>query len=281
MSSARFCVLLTLVLVLPCAGCSAGAKPEVAPAPDQRKAGAPVAGGEADTERKIIHTATLEIVVDNFDEKREELERLIAQTKGYISRSEFTGNIGSKRIGIWTIRVPVDVMPSFVSTVANLGQPVKHNTDAQDVTEDYVDTQAILTSLRESETKLNQLMKEKAQTLQDFSIWEEKTASVRKEIARLDAHMKKLTRLTAMATVNVTLRDDKAYLPTTSPEYGTTIGRTFWNSVNALRDFGWGCVIVLVAVAIWSPLILVGFLVLRWLIRRVKRELGPTSLATK
>jgi hypothetical protein len=215
-------------------------------------------------QRKIIYRATLDVLVSDFDAARAKLEALYAEAGGYVEKSEFTGSVGAKRMGAWTLRVPVEKFHTFVAAVAGLGQPQKHATEAQDVTEEYVDTGALIKSLKEEEETLNKLLKEQAKNLADIVTWKEKVALVRRDLARNEARLQTLGRLSAMATVNVTLRDEKEYLPNTDPAYGATAGKTLEDSWKALKGFGETIFIGLVALLPWLPLIVVaGFLIRR------------------
>ena len=141
---------------------------------------------------------------------------MIDEYKCYVARSDFNGNAGSNRAGTWTVRVPADRFQSFRKDVTALGQPLRDGTAAEDVTEEYVDLEADIKNLKEKENKLNELMKAKAQTLQDLVVWEKEIASVRGEIGRKEARKQMLTRLTAMSTVSNYLTRRERNSPTTT-----------------------------------------------------------------
>jgi hypothetical protein len=130
-------------------------------------------------------------------------------------------------------------------------------------------------NLKEKETKLNELMKAKAQSLQDVVLWEKEVSSVRGEIARKEARQETLSRLTAMSTANITLREEKestpppAPAPAAPPPTGSSVSRTFWASIDALEEFGHFLLITLVALAPWLPLIVVLFFLVRILLRHI------------
>ncbi len=236
------------------------------------------------TQRKIVQTATLDIIVADFDKARADLLKLIEEYKGYVAKSDVSGNAksdvsgsaGSKHTGMWIVRIPVERFQAFASAVAALGQPQRQGTSAQDVTEECVDLQADIKNLKEKETKLNELMKAKAQSLQDVVLWEKEVSSVRGEIARKEARQETLSRLTAMSTANITLREEKESTPppapapsVPAPPTGSSVSRTFWASIDALEESGHFLLITLVALAPWSPLIVVLILLVRILLRHI------------
>jgi hypothetical protein len=212
-------------------------------------------------QRKIVRAAVLDILVADFDKARTDFEKLIENFKGYIAKSDFSGNAGSKRTATWTVRIPAARFQSFVTDVAALGQPQRHGTNAEDVTEEFVDLQADIKNLKGKEAKLNELMNAKAQSFQDVVTWEKEIANVRGEIARREARQQTLARLTAMSTAQVTLRYDKEPIPPPplppAPPAGNSVSRTFWASIDALEEFGHALLIGIVALTPWLPLILV------------------------
>lgn len=135
------------------------------------------------------------------------------------------------------------------------------------MTEEFVDLEARLKNLKAEEAVLNKLLQEKAQSTADLLAFRKQISDVREQIERHQARLTTLSRLTALTTIDVVMSEDKPYVPPTAPTFGTSLGRTFWGSVEALENLGKGLVIVLVAIAPWSPLILLGL----WLIRRPVR----------
>jgi hypothetical protein len=53
------------------------------------------------------------------------------------------------------------------------------------------------------------------------------------------------------ATVTVKLLDRRDYMPPLMPDFGSTVGRTFQGSIEALATFGKGIILVVVALAPW------------------------------
>lgn len=247
-------------------------------APAAEAGGAPAVPPTSEVQRKVIQTADLDILVTDFEEARRQFTKLIVDHKGYIAKSDFQGNVGSKRTGTWTVRVPADTFQTFIDAAVAIGQPVRHATRAEDVTEEFVDAEALVKNLKEEEEALNKLLKEKALTLADIATWKEKIALVRREIGRLEARLQTLGRLTSLSTANVTIRDEKEYVPPTAPTYGTTVGGTFDESLVALRQFGKWVLVILVAVTPWlvavSPLFVVVWIVRRR-VRRAQRGGSP------
>jgi hypothetical protein len=225
--------------------------------------------GEApiETERKIIYTAKVELHVANLEEARDKLDALLVEVKGYVSKSDESGRSGTLRSGTWKVRVPVAKYHDFLARVQTFGELISKTSDAQDVTEEFVDTEARLKNLKAEEAVLNKLLQEKAQNTADLLAFRQQITSVREQIERYEARLKTLSRLTSLTTIDVIMREDKKFVPDSAPSFGTSLGRTFSDSVDALLNLGKGLVHLLVAIAPWSPLILIGL----WLIRKPVR----------
>jgi hypothetical protein len=114
--------------------------------------------------------------------------------------------------------------------------------------------------------------------MSDDYMWEKDIYNVRGEIGRKTARAETLAKLTSLATVHVTLRDEKEYVAPAPPEPGTSVGRTFQASLTALENFGHFLLVALVALAPWSPLLIIfGLLVYKF--RNVRIFGGRSSLA--
>ncbi len=226
-------------------------------------------GIAVEPERKIIYTARVELHVANLDEARGKLDALLVEVKGYVAKSDESGKTGSTRTGTWKVRVPVAKYQEFLTRVETFGELISKSSDAQDVTEEFVDTEARLKNLKAEETVLNKLLQEKAQSTADLLAFRKQITEVREQIERYEARLKTLSRLTALTTIDIVMREDKTFVPQSAPSFGTTLGRTFHNSLEALQDLGKWLVVVVVALAPWSPLILIGL----WLMRKPIRFL--------
>jgi len=267
----RLLVAGFLIAILGCSDKKKVAGPAAAPDPAQGfraekepAAKQPAGGQEAPPERKIIYTAHVDLHVANLDEARGKLDALLAEVKGYVSKSDESGRTGGTRAGTWKVRVPVPAYHDFLARVQGLGELISKTSDAQDVTEEVVDTEARLKNLRAEEAVLDRLLREKAQSTADLLAFRKQISDVREQIERHQARLDTLSRLTAMTTIEIVMREDKPYVPDSAPSFGTSLGRTFGDSVDSLEKLGKGLVLALVALAPWSPLIVIGL----WLLRR-------------
>jgi Domain of unknown function (DUF4349) len=241
------------------------------------KGGPPAADPAIPPERKIIYTARVELQVANLDDARSQLDALLVETKGYVAKSDEVGRAGGIRAGTWKVRVPVARFQDFLTRVKTFGELVNQSADVQDVTEEFVDTEARLKNLKSEEAVLNKLLQEKAQSTADLLAFRQQISGVREQIERYQARLDTLSRLTALTTIDVIMREDKKYVPESAPSFGTSAGRTFGDSVGALESLGKGLVLAVIAVAPWLPIVLIGLLLVRWTVRRSMARARDTS----
>jgi hypothetical protein len=244
------------------------------------KAGPAGPGEAAPITRKIIYSATLELVVKNLDDTRRDVERIVDGHKGYIAKSDVSGSVGSRRSATWTLKVPVEKFREAVTALAALGNTVRNTSDSQDVTEEYIDVQARIKNLKVEEETLNKLLKDQAVRLDDVLKIRDQIKTVRGDIERAEGRLKYLETMSAVSTITLTASEETTYKPEPSPaapDFGDRIDSTFDTSLTALTNFGKSIVLVAVALAPWLPLILVAGVVIWWLVRRLVRAVDSSS----
>jgi uncharacterized protein DUF4349 len=288
----RTAAFVLLVLALFVAGCGGGgptrypASPESSinqkdaaggaqDAPADAKAAMKAAGAPAD--RKIIYTATLDIVVKDLDEAIPQVERLVADQKGLIARSEIRSDTGMRRTATYTLRVPADNLHPSRDVLLALGSPERNALDSQDVTEEYVDVQARLKNFKEQEDKLNELLKEKrkAEKLEDIIKVSDRIAEVCRDVERVQGRLNYLSTMTTLATINLTLREIKDYKPPTAPTFWNRVRSRFVLSWEALVSFCQELALTAVGLVPWLPVLIPAGFVMVWGLRAYRRRPRP------
>jgi len=308
--SVRFVAILGLIAVLATSACAAAsssptaseergrAAPAAAPAP----AGAPAAprpqaaSGAAASQaadqaqqnlpsldRMIIRTVTMTLAVGNVQEAFHKVEQIVGEQSGYLSGSQIRQD-GDRMTATMTLRVPAD-QATYQATLDRLRgiaeRVVDEQAQAQDVTEEYVDLDARLRTLRASEESLLALLG-RATRVEDILQIQRELTNVRSQIEQIQGRKQALERRADLATINVTLREVGAFArPGWSP------GATFEEAVRALgaalRGLAGFAIWLLVFSPIWG-----GFLLLGWgliwlfmrLVRRTSRGRGPVRPGT-
>lgn len=225
-------------------------------------------------QRKIIQTADLSLVVDDFTTWEQRLEELVAKFDGYIAESKVDRTQGSQRTGRWVVRVPVEKFDSFVDATASAGVPESRQTHAQDVTEAFVDLQARLVNKREIERRIVRLLEDHGGDIKDVLSVEAELGRVREEIERTEARLNYLTHQTELTTVTITAREQQAYVPPQAPTFVTRIEQVWSASIRTMLQTGQGFVLFAVAAGPWLCLLaILATPIVRQLRRRMKRTI--------
>jgi len=224
------------------------------------------AGEQPVTERMIVRSATLNLVVADVDRALADVAQMATQMDGFVVSSNSDEEDGG-RTGRAVIRVPSGRFDEAISRIKGMAARVRREaTTAQDVTEEYVDQEARLRALRAQEDQYLELLKT-ARTVDDTLKVRQALGGVRQEIERAQGRMQFLQRSAAMSSITVDLRTSAA---------SQAIEIRGWNPLEVLQQAGQGLLDVLLVVAglaiwvvvfvpIWVPALL---LIRRWRRRR-------------
>jgi hypothetical protein len=217
------------------------------------RAGAPA----APLARKIIYTANLQLIVEDFEKADRELADLIKRHKSLLAQSEITGSAGSPRHGQYRIRVPLDQLDEFLRDALGIGVPQKNSLDSEDLTDKYYDLEAKIKNDKAEEATLRTLLEKVSEKKEEFIALRRELRQIRGEIDVEEGQLRRLANLSSLATVNIQLQEVKDYVPPQAPTFGNSLAGTFSSSWGALVSFGKGVLLVLVALVPWLPLILI------------------------
>ncbi|MBI1323850.1 DUF4349 domain-containing protein [bacterium] len=233
----------------------------------------------ARADRKIIYTATVDLVTDDLNAFEPKLLAMIQEASGFVAETNQTGTAGGQRSATWKIRVPVDNYDGFLQKTRTLGEVRSVHVNSQDVTEEFVDVTARVNAKKVQEQRLIDLIKNATGNLEDVLKVEGELARVRSEIERMEGRLRFLKDQTDLTTVTVTVSEIKDYVPPEAPTFGTKITRTFRESTDRLQmDLG-EFVLGLVAWAPFLPFYVAGWGLFLWLLWRVWRKIRPMLAA--
>jgi hypothetical protein len=296
--------IIIIGLVFAAVGCAAPAQMRAEPAPAPAAPMPPEAPQEAtsassagaagnsaaapadDTNRMIIRTADLSVVVTDAAQAQQSVTDTVNALGGYIADSS-TWREGEQLRARMTVRVPAEKLDALLAAIKGSAVRVQQeNVKGQDVTEEYSDLNAQLTNLEATEKELRTLLadvREKTQKAEDvLQVYRELT-TVRGQIEQLKGRMQYLSTMTAMATANVELIPDVLAKPVVEPgwrpqETLKNAGRALVNTLKSLVDvLIWIVVVVLpVLIVIAIPIVLI-VLLIRWLRRRSRRSKDQAS----
>lgn len=233
----------------------------------------------ASANRKIIYTATVDLITDDLNALEPKLLAMIAEAGGFVAETNQSGAAGGQRVATWRVRVPVDKYDGFLQKTRTLGEVQSVRVDSQDVTEEFVDVSARVGAKKVQEQRLIDLIKNATAELEDVLKVEAELARVRSEIERMEGRLRFLKDQTDLTTVTVSVREVKNYVPPEAPTFATKIQRVWTDSTQLLQR---NMVETLLAVVAWAPFLpfyVVGWGFAFWLLWRVWRKIRPMAAA--
>ena len=227
-------------------------------------------------QRKIIYTARLDVVVEQFDPVPAQVEQLAQAHGAFISNSSIDTASGRPRSGTWTIRVPVGRYAQLLQAAGELGELQRRTEDSQEVTAEYFDVQTRLRNKEREEERLLEHLASATGTLEEILAVEKELARVRTESEQLAGRLRMLNDLTSLSTVTIHVMEIQGYVPVESPTFATRIGRVWTQSLAGLVDVGQGLVLAAVALVPWAIVVAIPTIALIFLLkRRSRRRIEP------
>ena len=285
----RYCVLIVLVAL----GCGARSQKATPLASDAAAtammeqiglADSSASTGEADSgeplpnrstlERKIIYTADIDLVVEQFDSVPKQVEALAGRFDGYVASSDVSGSPGYPRTGRWTLRIPVAHYEECLAAARELGEVRKVSSDSQDVSEEFYDVEARIRNKKKEETRLLELLEHTTGKLEEILAVERELSRVRGEIEQVEGRLRVLNDLTSLTTINLSVDEIKDYVPEETATYLTRVRRGFSASIAALISTAQALSIAVIVLLPWMAVLLVVGIVVMLLWRLCRRLYG-------
>lgn len=170
-------------------------------------------GAVVETNRMIIHQASLSVNVKELDKAQANIEQKVAQYGGYIVESNVYQEDDQTSSGNMVVRIPEKHFEKFLADAEGQAAKVLERTvTGQDVTEQYVDLQSRVKSKRAVEERLLAFMS-KAQKTEDLLKISADLAKVQEEIEVMVGKMKYLENQTSFSTVELLMYENKVIVP--------------------------------------------------------------------
>lgn len=149
------------------------------------------------TDRLIIYTAYVSVVVKDLEAQQEQLQVLIKQQQAYVESSSTNS---------WTIRVSQAAFESLLAQIETLGEVNNKNLYSQDVTDQYRDTEIRLETLEKSRQRYLELLN-KAEKVSEILEIERELERINVEIESMKGQLKRLDSQVQYATITVNLQE--------------------------------------------------------------------------
>ncbi len=227
--------------------------------------------------QKIIFTGQVDLETLEFDKARTELCDYMVSIGAYQQSSSVNeGRIGYKGLksAQYVFRVPKAKYDQSFIDLRNFGTVVLEQSNGEDVTDQYFDTEARLKSLRIQQERLLELLK-KAVKMEDILKIEKELQTTNYEIENLTGTLKKWDSLVEYSTLTVNLNEVEQIRPVQPKENENLLYRIssgFKNSVIDLWDFIQDTIVALAAaIPVLLPLGAIGYLIYRFIRRKISK----------
>lgn len=159
-------------------------------------------------DKKIIKTGDLSLKIEKIETAVESITNIVKLNKGEIFNSYFSESSRGTKSGYITIRVPYQNFTTVFNEVKKVAtQVMSESSNAQDITEQYIDLEARLKNKQAEEVSFVALLNRSGKIEEILAVTRE-VARVRGEIEQLQGQMKYLNSQTDMSTITVNLSED-------------------------------------------------------------------------
>ncbi len=159
---------------------------------------------------KIIYSFYADIETTEFDKTLEDVVKLMGQFGAFIESSSVSGNSyygnTTYRTASYIIRVPVQSFASLTGSLDVLGNIVSESTSADNITTQFIDTQARLDTYETEEERLLAML-EKAETVEDMITIESRLSDVRYQIESLTSTLRNWQNQVDYSTVTLHIEE--------------------------------------------------------------------------
>jgi hypothetical protein len=190
---------------------------------------------------KVITTINLEFETTEFDQTTNDLMKLVEKYKAYVENSNISYNQyynnKSYKYAQFVIRVPKDDVMSFKTELNGIGNMISENTNKEDVTKQYRDTESRLRVVTTKEERLLALL-EKAEKIEDIIALENQLSEVIYEKESLQSSLITIDDKVDFSTVRVNLQEVERLrnAETVETTFGTKIKNAIEGSLYGFKN---------------------------------------------
>ena len=167
----------------------------------------------ADTNRKLVRNATVELEIVKFDEAVEKITAFAGEDRGYVVSSGSNKQANGKLRGNVIVKVLPEHLDRFLVKLRSLGEVKNQTLATEDVTKQYFDTDSRVKNARVMETRLIDILKTKTGKVSDVLEVEKELGRVRAEIEEMQGALKYMDAQVQFATVTITLSEKDMNTP--------------------------------------------------------------------
>jgi len=197
-----------------------GMKDEAMPSPNMTARSESSGSGAAEpskdanaTDKKVIKTGSLNLAVAKADASAEKIGEIAKANQGEVYSSDFYETSNGLKSGSMVIRVPYASFEKVFNEIKKVAtQVISESTNAQDITQEYIDLDARLKNKKAEEKSFVELLNRSGKIEEILAVTQE-VARVRTEIDQMEGQMRYLNSQTDMSTLTIYLSEDATIAP--------------------------------------------------------------------
>lgn len=205
--------------------------------------------------RKIIYETEINLEVTSIEGIPEKLKEIVKNANGYIAKSRLDGASGNRRVGTWTIKVPIEKYSDFLDRAGTLGELRSLNEKTTEVTAEFYDLQARFRTKEQEEARMLKHLEEDTKALEDILEVEKELMRIRGELERLKGQLRLLSHQTDYSTIMISIREFRDFEPELRLGFLPEVHRSFMVSLQRLIEFLRVITVSLVAIFPWALLL--------------------------
>lgn len=155
---------------------------------------------------KIIRTARIELSTRTFDADHAAILQALNEAGGRVEETSLYNSQGNLRVLRMTLRVPAGQLDQVIAKLRGVGKLSSFNESAQDVSEQYADTENRLKTQQIKMERLQALLA-RAESVEDLIAVEGSISETQYEIDRLTGEKQGMDSRVSDATLEVTLQE--------------------------------------------------------------------------
>jgi hypothetical protein len=221
---------------------------------------------EKEPERYLIRNANVTVEVADARKAADDLRARVTAVKGYVGNAHETVDYTGNRTITLQARIPYQRFDEILTTLGTLGRALDTQVTAEDVTEEFVDTQATLRNLKRTEARLLEHLGRTGK-LSDTLLVEKELNRVREEIERREGRLRFLANRISFSTIDVTLREAAKAQPIVPAQSFSSAGVAS-EATRSLVAFAQGLWSLIIWLGVWAVVWLPIVALLIYLIKR-------------
>ena len=152
--------------------------------------------------RIIVHTARMSLVVEDVGDGVDRVTGIAAELGGWMVSSDRT----SQHTGFVAVRVPAGSLDEALSRIEDIGLEVEsQSVTSQDVTDEYVDVESRLISLRATRDRLLTFL-DQADEVEDALLIQQELSRLEERIEGMQGRLNYLSQTSAFSLIEVSMR---------------------------------------------------------------------------